>query len=202
MGKNKIDLTKQIDDDTKRGKTFFKRKRHFIKKGMELSNLCGQKILAVIYDEEKGRLVYYSSDLNFNIRRANEVIKECQKSKNQQYLEVYTNADYQTLNTLDYRTMRKKKRFHQFHMDNLDFIGNLVMSDDEDSDYDIMEAANKRTRRDFDAFQMTDRDKARLEEGLDRISTVSSHSDEQLQQIIPLEQAVPQEINSGAANKP
>jgi len=77
MGKNKIDLTARIGDDTKRGKTFFKRKRHFLRKGMELSNLCTQKILAFIYDEERDRLVYYASDLSFNIEKANEVIKKC-----------------------------------------------------------------------------------------------------------------------------
>jgi len=50
---------------------------------------------------------------------------------------VYTNADYETLQSLDYRTMRKKKRYHQFHVDNIEFIGKLIISEDEgDSDGD------------------------------------------------------------------
>ena len=95
MGKNKIDLTARIDNETKRGKTFFKRKRHFIRKGMELSNLCDQKILAFIYDEERNRLVYYASDLSFNLEKANEIVKECvYKKKNHSSLEIYSNDDY------------------------------------------------------------------------------------------------------------
>jgi len=53
MGKNKIDLTQKIDDENKRSKAFFKRKKCFLRKGMELSNLCNQKIFTIIYDEEK-----------------------------------------------------------------------------------------------------------------------------------------------------
>ena len=81
MGKNKIDLTKRIEDDIKRNKTFFKRKRHFLRKGMELSNLCSQKVLAFVYDEEKQRLIYYASDLSFNISEAGEAMKKCMLNK-------------------------------------------------------------------------------------------------------------------------
>ena len=53
MGKNKIDLTQVIEDENKRSKAFFKRKKCFLRKGMELSNLCNLQIFSVIYDPEK-----------------------------------------------------------------------------------------------------------------------------------------------------
>ena len=45
-----------------RNVTYCKRKRGFIKKAIELSVLCGQKISLMIYDDRKNKLVTYSSD--------------------------------------------------------------------------------------------------------------------------------------------
>jgi len=40
------------------------------------------------------------------------VVRKCIYNKKfHSLLEVYSNEDYATLNTLDYRTMRKKKRY-------------------------------------------------------------------------------------------
>jgi len=57
MGKKKIDKIKLIDNKLKRNVAFCKRKRGFLKKAIELSKMCDQHILVVIYDEEKERVI-------------------------------------------------------------------------------------------------------------------------------------------------
>ena len=53
---------KYIEAINVRNVTYCKRKRGFIKKAIELSVLCGQKISLMVYDERKNKLVTYSSD--------------------------------------------------------------------------------------------------------------------------------------------
>ena len=62
MGKRKIDKSKIIEDKNQRNVAFCKRKRGFLKKAIELSRLCGQKIFLVMYDPDKGKLIQFASD--------------------------------------------------------------------------------------------------------------------------------------------
>ena len=65
MGKKKIDKLSLIDNRMQRNVAFCKRKRGFLKKAIELSCLCDQRILIVIYDEERRRVVQFSSEDDF-----------------------------------------------------------------------------------------------------------------------------------------
>ena len=65
MGKRKIDKSKKIEDKNQRGVAFCKRKRGFLKKAIELSRLCDQKIFLIMYDPDKDRVIQYSSDPSF-----------------------------------------------------------------------------------------------------------------------------------------
>lgn len=61
MGKKKIGTMKLIENKASRNVTYCKRKRGLIKKAMELSLLCEQEIMVVIYDKSKKKLVMYNS---------------------------------------------------------------------------------------------------------------------------------------------
>ena len=70
MGKKKIDRLKYIENKVSRNVAFCKRKRGFLKKAIELSQLCGQDILIIIYDKEKERVVQFSSKEDFQMKDA------------------------------------------------------------------------------------------------------------------------------------
>jgi len=57
MGKRKIDKLSLIQSKIQRNVAYCKRKRGFLKKAIELSELCGQNILIVISDPEKNKVV-------------------------------------------------------------------------------------------------------------------------------------------------
>lgn len=75
MGKKKIDKLKLIDNKMLRNVAFCKRKRGFLKKAIELSSLCDQKILIIIYDEERKRVVQFSSEDQFQLEAAYKAVK-------------------------------------------------------------------------------------------------------------------------------
>ena len=50
MGKRKLLSFERIDDNNQRNITYIKRTKGIMKKAMELSMLCGQKIIMYIYD--------------------------------------------------------------------------------------------------------------------------------------------------------
>lgn len=113
MGKKKIDRLSLIENKMQRNVAFCKRKRGFLKKAIELSQLCAQNILVIIHDEEKNRVVEYASDHSFTIKRAYEALKRSTdkalvKANNASY-EKFTNKDYQKLECLDFRSVRYKK---------------------------------------------------------------------------------------------
>ena len=108
MGKKKIDKLKLIDDKNQRNVAFCKRKRGFLKKAIELSSLCDQKIFILIFDGNRKRAVQFSSHEEFHIESAYNAIKES-KSQHQNCYEKFTNADYQRLESLDFRSVRYKK---------------------------------------------------------------------------------------------
>ena len=70
MGKRKIDKSKKIENKNQRSVAFCKRKRGFLKKAIELSRLCDQKIFMVMYDPDKDRVIHYSSEPSFSFSGA------------------------------------------------------------------------------------------------------------------------------------
>ena len=61
MGRKKITEYNQITNTRLKNVTYCKRKRGLIKKAMELSLLCNQKICLVIYDDVKKRVINYNT---------------------------------------------------------------------------------------------------------------------------------------------
>ena len=53
MGKKKLESISKIPNKNSRNVTYCKRKRGLIKKAIELSLLCEQYVLLVIFDKEK-----------------------------------------------------------------------------------------------------------------------------------------------------
>lgn len=67
MGKIKIDVLARIASPNKSTVTYCKRRRGLINKAIELSQLCDQRIVMVIYDKKKDRLATYQSHSDFNV---------------------------------------------------------------------------------------------------------------------------------------
>jgi len=105
MGKRKIDKSKKIEDKNQRGVAFCKRKRGFLKKAIELSRLCDQKIFMVMYDSDKDRVIQYSSDTTFQLKGAYDVVKRLKGTDGSNF-ESYTNDDYNKFELVDFRTLR------------------------------------------------------------------------------------------------
>lgn len=131
MGKKKIDKLKLIESRTQRNVAFCKRKRGFLKKAIELSCLCDQRILIIIYDEERGRVVQFSSEDNFQIGQAYQAIKRARAPDNQNNYEKFNNDDYQRLEQVDFRSVRYKKKA-VYGEDSMEFISELEDDQDED----------------------------------------------------------------------
>jgi YD repeat-containing protein len=81
MGKKKIDRLSLIENKMQRNVAFCKRKRGFLKKAIELSQLCAQNILVIIHDKEKNRVVQYSSEDTFTFKQAYDALKRSTEKK-------------------------------------------------------------------------------------------------------------------------
>lgn len=82
-----------------------------MKKAIELSRLCDQKIFMVMYDPDKDRVIHYSSEPSFSFSGALEIVKRIKKSENaSQAYEYYTNEDYNKFELVDFRTLRYKSK--------------------------------------------------------------------------------------------
>jgi hypothetical protein len=92
MGKKKIDKLHLIENVLQRNVAFCKRKRGFLKKAIELSKLCDQKILVMIYDHNKNKMTQFSSDLSFDLKQAYESKQKIQSEKLN--FELFTNDDF------------------------------------------------------------------------------------------------------------
>ena len=65
-----------IQNNIHRNNTKCKRKRNLIKKCMQLSKLCDQQIVLVIYDKHLGKMYKYSSgEDEFDVKHANDIIE-------------------------------------------------------------------------------------------------------------------------------
>ena len=65
--KNKTQL---IRDRAKRIVTFSRLKKDLIKKAIEITSMCQQKAVVVLYDDKKHKMVYYSSTSEFTLAEA------------------------------------------------------------------------------------------------------------------------------------
>ena len=59
MGRRKVDKTKKIEETRKLAVTFCKRRRGILKKCIEMSKMCDQKVFMVIYDPLKEKAVQF-----------------------------------------------------------------------------------------------------------------------------------------------
>ena len=67
MGKRKIDKMTRIDDFNARKVTLCKRKKGLIKKAIELSMLCDQRIVILIQDRDKQRATHFVSHKDLDL---------------------------------------------------------------------------------------------------------------------------------------
>ena len=94
MGKRKVAI-ELIEDKINRNITFCKRKRGILKKAMELSKLCDQKICLVLYDEQKKRMTQYQSHNDFTLQTVLDICGD--ELSSLMTIESYTNTDYELL---------------------------------------------------------------------------------------------------------
>jgi len=59
MGRKKVTVFKEIEDETFKRITYSKRKKGIIKKAVEISLLCGQEVMLTIYNKNNNKLVVY-----------------------------------------------------------------------------------------------------------------------------------------------
>ena len=104
--KNLTDNT-PIENKALKNTTYCKRKRGFIKKAMELSMLCSQKISVVIYDSKKNKVVSYCST-DFDHQTAANLV-QLHFEKNNKKFESYTNKDFYRLCGVQTMVMDKSK---------------------------------------------------------------------------------------------
>ena len=64
-----------IKNNIHRNNTKCKRKRNLIKKCMQLSKLCDQQILLVIYDKNLAKMYKYQSEDDFDVSDANQILE-------------------------------------------------------------------------------------------------------------------------------
>ena len=67
MGKKRIAKMEKIPDQKIRMVTYCKRKKGLIKKAIELSLLCDQKVFMFVMDEKQRKVVHFQSDPDYNI---------------------------------------------------------------------------------------------------------------------------------------
>lgn len=65
--------------------------------------------MIVIYDEDRKRVVQFSSDDAFQLESAYKAIKVAKAPENINCYEKFTNEDYQRLESVDFRSVRYKK---------------------------------------------------------------------------------------------
>lgn len=132
MGKRKIQASVRIEDNNARRITYLKRKKGLVKKAMELSMLCEQKVMLAIYDENVGKLVFFSSHDDFDVPSLQKVLH---KSRDQQesYLECYSNMHYQFISESKIRVDRNLDQFPGPRKLN-ELPKNFVPTDYEDED--------------------------------------------------------------------
>jgi hypothetical protein len=84
---------------------FCKRKRGFLKKAIELSELCAQDIYLLIAEKDKSRIIEFKSNDSFGMK----TVYECLKNNTPEVYEKFTNLDFDRLVNQDFRSVRYRK---------------------------------------------------------------------------------------------
>ena len=112
MGKRKIKASVKIEDRNARRITYLKRKKGLVKKAMELSMLCDQKVMLAIYDQNTSRLVLYNSRPDFNCRFIGTILDgQGSVTIPMGKLEQFTNDDYHAISESKIRVDRTINEF-------------------------------------------------------------------------------------------
>ena len=101
----------KLENDRDKQSTFQKRKRGVIKKAIELSMLCEQHIYLVIFDEQKQRMVEYSSHPKFHAKVVQRLVDPLLPSRMTH--ERYTNDDLEALQCPNFKGMQQEEeKYH------------------------------------------------------------------------------------------
>ena len=100
----------QIEDTGRKCIIFSKRKRGFLKKAIELSQLCGWNIFICMKEQSKDRVIQFQTSQEFDVQAVYNAIRSGRKDANAHMYERFTNEDYDDLNGKDFRTIRHRKR--------------------------------------------------------------------------------------------
>lgn len=119
MGRKKLTHIDLIKDKNQRNVAFCKRKRGLIKKAMELSKLCDQRIFLAIFDYEKQKLVQYNSSSQFSAKVASSLASSHNSQKFK--YERYTNQDYDKFESNQYQKMDHVNKFDDLQSDHENF---------------------------------------------------------------------------------
>ena len=93
MGKRKLPI-ERIDHKRRRTVVKNKRRNGILKKAVELSMLCEQKIYMVVYDPEYDRMIQFMSDKDFGLQEVYDRIQNLKDLKTKLSLRTYTNDDF------------------------------------------------------------------------------------------------------------
>ena len=93
MGKRKLPMEK-IEHKRRRTVVKNKRRNGLLKKAVELSLLCDQKIYLVVYDNEYDRMIQFKSDENFDVDIVANKLGGLMKKNTKLSLRTYTNQDF------------------------------------------------------------------------------------------------------------
>ena len=110
MGKRKIQAYLKIEDKSARSITYLKRKKGLVKKAMELSMLCDQKVMLAIYDTNIQKLVFFSSHDDFDTSQLQRYLNESKRAGNSK-VECYSNMHYQFISESKIRIDRNADHF-------------------------------------------------------------------------------------------
>ena len=106
MPRKLLNRVSPIPDVQKRKVAFCRMKKDLLKRSMELSQMCDMQVLLVVYDEQKSRMTLYQSQEEFDLTRVHMCKKEAKEPENIHKFERFTNSDYKSIISKDFRTVR------------------------------------------------------------------------------------------------
>ena len=71
--------------------------------------MCANKVLVVVYDEERNKMSMYSSSKDFSLVAAHKAKSIAQQKGNIDKFERFTDEDYEDLCRRDFRSVRYKR---------------------------------------------------------------------------------------------